>query len=59
MRLLGSLLKASLPLMRKVPTPLAKSVFIPKGLRAAVSAADWWIHKKILGLGTTTLVISH
>ena len=32
---------------------LAKSVLIPLGLRAAVSAADAAMHKKFLGSGTT------
>ena len=37
--------------------PLPKSVFIPLGLTAAASAADARIHRKILGSGTTTLII--
>ena len=32
---------------------------IPLGLTAAASAADARIHKKILGSGTTTLIISN
>ena len=40
--------------------PLAKSVLIPLGLTAAVSAADLGIHKKFLGSGNmTTLIISN
>ena len=39
--------------------PLAKSVLIPSGLTAAASAADAGIHKKILGSGNTTLIISN
>ena len=39
--------------------PLAKSVSIRLGLTAAVSAADAGIHKKILGLGNATLIISN
>ena len=39
--------------------PLAKSVLIPLGLTAAASAADEGIHKKILGSGNTTLIISN
>ena len=41
--------------------PLAKSVLIPLGLTAAVSAADAGIHKKIVGSGhnNTTLIISN
>ena len=44
-RLLGALLKTGLPLMKNVIKPLAKSVLIPLGLTAAVSAADAGIHK--------------
>ena len=59
-RLLGPLLKTGLPLIKNVIKPLAKSVLIPLGLTAAVSAADAGIHKKILGSGnTTTLIISN
>ena len=51
-RLLGPLLKTGLPLIKNVIKPLAKCVFIPLGLTAAVSAAaDAGIHKKILGSG--------
>ena len=39
-RLLGPLLKTGLPLIKNVINPLAKSVLIPLGLTAAVSAAD-------------------
>ena len=42
-RILGPLLKTGLPLMKN---PLAKSVLIPLGLTAAVSAVDAGIHKK-------------
>ena len=62
-RLLNPLLKTGLPLMKNVIKPLAKSVLIPVGLTAAASAAasaaDAGIHKKILGSGTTTLIISN
>ena len=58
-RLLGPLLKTGLPLMKNVIKPSAKSVLIPLGLTAAASAADAGIHKKILGSGTTTLIISN
>ena len=58
-KLLGPLLKTGLPLMKNVITPLAKSVLIPLGLTAAASAADAAIHKKILGSGNTTLIISN
>ena len=59
-RLLGTLLKTGLPLMKSVIQPLAKSVLIPLGLTAAASAADAGIHKKILRSGhNTTLIISN
>ena len=59
-RLLGPLLRTGLPLMKSVIRPLAKSVLIPLGLKAAPSAADARIHKKILGSGhNTTLIISN
>ena len=48
--------------MKNLIKPLAKSVLIPLGLTAAlsaVSAADAAIHNKILQLGTTTLIISN
>ena len=56
-RLLSPLLKTGLPLMKNVIQPLAKSVLIPLGLTASASAADAEIHKKILGSGTTILII--
>ena len=58
-RLLGPLLKTGLPLIKNVTKPLAKSVLILLGLTAAASAADAGIHKKILGSGTTTLIVSN
>ena len=58
-RLLGPLLKKGLPLMKNVIKPLAKSVLIPLSLTAAASAADARIHKKILGSGNATLIISN
>ena len=45
--------------MKNVIKPLAKSVLIPLGLTAAASAADAGIHKKKLGSGNTTLIISN
>ena len=47
-RFLSPLLKAGLPLIKNVIKPLAKSVLIPLGLTAAVSAADVGIHKRNL-----------
>ena len=58
-RLLGPLLKTGLPLIKNVIKPLTKSVLIPLGLTAATSATDAGIHKKILGSGYTTLIISN
>ena len=58
-RLLGRFLKTGLPLIKKVIEPLAKSVLIPLGLTAATSAADAGKHKKILGSGNLTLIISN
>ena len=47
-RLLRSLLKTRLPLIKNVIKPLSKSVLIPLGLTAATTAAaDAGIHKKI------------
>ena len=57
-RLLGPLLKTGLPLIKNVIKPLVKSVLIPLRLTAAASAADAGIHKKILGSGSTTLIMS-
>ena len=45
--------------MKNVLKPLTKSVLIPLGLTAAASAADAVIHEKMLGSGTTTLIISN
>ena len=51
-KLLGSLLKTGLPLMKNVIKTLAKTVLISLGLTAAASAAaDAGIHKKISGPG--------
>ena len=46
------------PLM-KVAMPLAKNVLAPLRLTAAMSAIDGSIKKKMLGSGTTTLIISN
>ena len=46
---------ACLPLMESVLTPLAKSVLIPSGLSAGMSAPDAAI--QIHGSGTTALII--
>ena len=54
-RLLGLLLKTGLPLIKNVIKPLAKSVLIPLGL----TAAAFFSHKKVLGSGITTIIISN
>ena len=56
---LGNLLsKLAGPLM-KVAVPLAKNVLVPLGISAAMSAIVGSIKKKMLGSGTTTLIISN
>ena len=47
-RLLWSLLKSGLPLMKNVLKPLAKSVLVPLGLITAAWATDGVIHKYCL-----------
>ena len=51
------LMTTGLPLMKRVVTLLAKSVLIPLGLSAWMSAADTAIQKKIYGSGTTASII--
>ena len=58
-RLLGPLVKTGLPLIKNVIKPLAKRGLIPLGLTAAASVADAGIHKKILGSGNATLIVSN
>ena len=63
-RLLGTLLKTGLPLIENEIKPLAKSILIPLGLTAVVSAADAGVHKKIFesgnnNLSSITLIISN
>ena len=56
---LGNLLgKLAGPLV-KVAMPLAKKVLAPLGISAAMSVIDGSIKKKLLGSGTTTLIISN
>ena len=51
---------AGLSLMKSVITPVAKSVLLPLGLSANMSAADAAIQKTIYGSGrTTALIISN
>ena len=56
-RLLGPLLETGLPLMKKFFKPLTKSILIPLGLTAVVSATDISIYDKMFRSGTTTLII--
>ena len=58
-RPLGPLLKTGLPLIGNVLKPLAKNVLIPLGLKAAASASDAAIRKKMFGSWFTTLIISN
>ena len=58
-RLFGPLLKIGLPLLKNVVKPLSKSLLITLGLTAAASATDAGKHKKKLGSGTATLIISN
>ena len=57
-KLLGSLLKIGLPLIKNVIKPLAKSVLIPLGLTAQHLLLILEYKKKILGSGRKTLIIS-
>ena len=50
---------AGLTLIKSVITPLAKSVLLPLGLSAGMSAADAAIQKKIYESGTTVLMITN
>ena len=56
---LGNLLSRLAGPLMKVAMPLAKNVLAPLGLSAAMSAIDGSIKKKMLGSGTTTLIISN
>ena len=50
---------AGLPLKKNVLTLLAKSILLPFALTAGTSATDAAIQKKIIGSGTTALIISN
>ena len=45
--------------MKTAFTPLGRSVLLPSGLTAGMSAADAAIQKKIYGSGSTALIISN
>ena len=53
------LMSIGLALMKNALALLAKSVLVPLGLTAAVSATDAAIQKKIFGSGMTALIISN
>ena len=56
---LKPLMTASLPLMKSVLTPLAKSVLLLFGLTTVMSATDAALQKKIYGSGGTALITSN
>ena len=56
---LKPLMTAGLPLMESALLRLAKSILLPLGLSAGMSAADAAIQKIIYGSGTTALIISN
>ena len=58
-RLIGPLLKPSLPLIVNVFKTLVKNVLVPLGLKVAASATDTAIRKKMFGSDTKTLVFSN
>ena len=58
-RLLGPLLKTGSLFLGNILKPLAQSVLLPLGLTAAAAATDAAIHKKMIGSGFTTLIISN
>ena len=49
----------SLPLMKNVLTPIAKSVLLSFGLSAAISVTAAAIQNKTYGSGTTALIITN
>ena len=59
MKFLAPLIRAELTLIKSVLFSLAKSLLIPLGLTAAVSATVAAIQKKIYGSGMTKLIISN
>ena len=56
---LGSLLSKLAELLTKVAVPLAKYILAPLGIKAAASASDAGIQKKIHSSGAATLIISN
>ena len=58
-RLSRRLIKTGVPLMKNILKSLAKSVSIPLGLTAAVSATDASIQKQNFAPALTIRIISH
>ena len=58
-RLLDSLLKTGLSLIKNILKPLAKSILIPLGLTAVASATNEPIEKKIFGSDMAALITSN
>ena len=58
-RLIGSLLRNGLPLLKNVLQPLAKSVLIPVGLTAAAASTTDVVIQKKIGSGMTILITSN
>ena len=58
LKFLRPLMIAGLPLMKIVLTALTNSILVPLGLKAAASATDTTIRKKVFG-SETTLVFSN
>ena len=56
-KFLKRLMTAGSPLMKSVPTPLAKIILIPLALSAGMPVADEAIQKKFYGSGTAALII--
>ena len=52
-------IKAIMEVVKTVLTPLAKSILLPLGLLAGISAAHADVQKKIYGSGSTALIISN
>ena len=59
LRFFRPLIKAGLPLMKNVLTPLVKSILVTVRLTAASSSTDVAIQKKILGSDITASIISN
>ena len=58
-RLIGSLLRNGLPLLKNVLQPLAKSVLMPVGLTAAAASKTEIVNKKKFGSGMTIFITSN